>query len=269
MRSLDDIALLLAAYDAQLRPTEHAGLPPGVRAEPDGPVTRVVGRHQGFVSAPLDLGVHGADLDALILRQRDFFAARGEAVEWKTRGHDDPEVVARLVAAGFVPDERETVMIGLASELAAAGSPPDGVTLRWTTDPADMTRIAAMEGGVWDEDRSWLATELAAQAALGPDEIMVLVAEAGDEVVSAGWLTPEAGTEFAGLWGGSTVARWRRRGIYRSLVARRAEAAVARGVRYLQVDASDDSRPILERLGCRAVTTTTPYVWSPESPVGR
>jgi hypothetical protein len=29
------------------------------------------------------------------------------------------------------------------------------------------------------------------------------------------------------------------------------------------VDASDDSRPILERLGFVAVTTTTPCVWSP------
>jgi hypothetical protein len=29
------------------------------------------------------------------------------------------------------------------------------------------------------------------------------------------------------------------------------------------VDASDESRPILERLGFVAVTTTTPFVWSP------
>ena len=41
--------------------------------------------------------------------------------------------------------------------------------------------------------------------------------------------------------------------------------AVAAGFRYLQVDASDNSRPILERLGFVAVTTTTPYVWSPEA----
>jgi hypothetical protein len=33
-------------------------------------------------------------------------------------------------------------------------------------------------------------------------------------------------------------------------------------VRYLYVDASPDSRPILERLGFVVVTTTTPYVWS-------
>jgi GNAT superfamily N-acetyltransferase len=71
------------------------------------------------------------------------------------------------------------------------------------------------------------------------------------------------GTEFAGLWGGSTRAQWRGRGIYRALVARRAQLAAERGVRYLQVDASSDSRPILERLGFLAVTTTTPYVWTP------
>ncbi len=45
--------------------------------------------------------------------------------------------------------------------------------------------------------------------------------------------------------------------------ATRARLAVARGIRYLQVDASASSRPILERLGFVAVTTTTPYVWSP------
>ena len=41
--------------------------------------------------------------------------------------------------------------------------------------------------------------------------------------------------------------------------------AVDRGFRYIEVDASSDSRPILERLGFVAVTTTTPYVWSPTS----
>jgi hypothetical protein len=40
-----------------------------------------------------------------------------------------------------------------------------------------------------------------------------------------------------------------------------------RGRHYIEVDASDESRPILERLGFVAVTTTTPYVWSP--PTGR
>jgi GNAT superfamily N-acetyltransferase len=71
------------------------------------------------------------------------------------------------------------------------------------------------------------------------------------------------GTEFGTLWGGATLPAWQARGIYRSLVAHRGRLAAAQGRRYLQVDASPDSRPILERLGFVAVTTTTPYVWSP------
>jgi hypothetical protein len=84
--------------------------------------------------------------------------------------------------------------------------------------------------------------------------------EDGDLVVSAAWLTPFAGTRVAGLWGGSTLAAYRGRGIYRALVARRAQLAVADGFTLLQVDASDDSRPILERLGLSVVGGTTPYV---------
>jgi GNAT superfamily N-acetyltransferase len=71
------------------------------------------------------------------------------------------------------------------------------------------------------------------------------------------------GTRFAGLWGGGTVEAHRGRGIYRALVAQRARAAVDRGYRYLQVDASSQSRPILERLGFHPLSTTTPYVYVP------
>ncbi|QYC42645.1 hypothetical protein Nocox_25210 [Nonomuraea coxensis DSM 45129] len=52
---------------------------------------------------------------------------------------------------------------------------------------------------------------------------------------------------------------WRGRGVYRALVAYRARDALARGYRYLQVDASAESRPILARLGFAALATTTPY----------
>jgi hypothetical protein len=48
--------------------------------------------------------------------------------------------------------------------------------------------------------------------------------------------------------------------VFRSLVAYRAALASARGVRYLQVDASPESRPILERLGFTELATTTPFL---------
>lgn len=92
---------------------------------------------------------------------------------------------------------------------------------------------------------------------------MDFVAEASGVIVSAAWLEINPGTDFAGLWGGSTLPAWRGRGLYKALVAARAQVAAARGVRYLQVDASTNSEPILRRLGFKAITTTTPYVWSP------
>ena len=88
------------------------------------------------------------------------------------------------------------------------------------------------------------------------------VAEVDGRVVCGGRLTPVEGTQFAGIWGGSTLPEFRGRGIYRTLVAARARSAVERGIRFIHSDCTDMSRPILERSGLQAVTTTTPYVWS-------
>jgi hypothetical protein len=179
-----------------------------------------------------------AELDALIARQRDFFAARGEAVEWKTRGHDLPaDLPARLRVAGFVPEDRETVLIGVAAGMAADPVLPAGVSLRQVTADADMRTIAAMESEVWGQDWGWLADDLIARIASAPDDIAVFAVDdqAAGRLVSAAWLVFYPGTDFAGLWGGSTLAAWRGRGIYHALVA---------------------------------VTTTTPYVWTPPASTG-
>jgi GNAT superfamily N-acetyltransferase len=262
-----DTAQLLAAYDAQLRAHVPDPMPEGGRVESDGPLLRFVGLdNQGFVTYRDLGGLDGDALDALIARQRDYFAARGEGVEWKLHGHDLPASLPdRLVAAGFAPEERETVVVGLAGPLAAAElTPPDGVLLTEVVADADLARIADMESAVWGIDRGWQAEALAKEIAADPSSITIVAAvtEGEGEVVSAGWVRYVTGTGFATLWGGSTLAAWRGRGIYKALVAYRARLAVARGYTYLQVDASDDSRPILERLGFVALTTTTPYVWS-------
>jgi hypothetical protein len=264
-----DPATLLAAYDSEVRFNEARNVPPTERFEIDDPLYRVVGGYRGFVSGPVDLGVDGADLDELIGRQCAYFAEHGQAFEWKVRAHDRPaDLVEHLLAAGFVPEPSETVLIGLAEELAEqAPRLPEGVVVRQVESPLDARRVAAMESEVWGEDRSWLGDDLAERIAAGMTD--VFVAEAGEKVVSAGWVHYLAGTEFAGLFGGSTLAAWRGKGIYRALVARRAFQVIPRGVRYLQVDASDESRPILERLGLVAVTTTTPYVFTPPSAGGR
>ena len=259
---------LLAVYDQQMRGVEPKP-PAGVRYERDGPLLRVVGGHRGYISGPRDIGVTGAELDRLIARQRDYFAGRGEAVGWQTRAHDQPaDLTARLRAAGFVPGEEQTVLIGLAAELATAPFLPGGVVLRWVTADDDMRRIAAMQCAIWGQDWSWLGEALIGRIAAAPDDIAVVAAEADGDVVAAAWLAFfEPGADgFARLLGGSTLPQWRGRGIYRALVAARAQRTAARSVKYLQADASDDSAPILRRLGFRPVTRTTWYVWTPPQP---
>jgi GNAT superfamily N-acetyltransferase len=252
---------LLAAYDDQLRGTSEGA---DVPTSTDGPVIRVEYPSRGFVSYRTLDGLDSAGIDALIARQRDYFAAKGQAVEWKLRGHDQPaDLPDRLRAARFEPEEQETVLVAESAavvERLRGRDAVDGVTIRLVHELADFERIAAMESTVWNDDWSWLADDLVRRHAAGAD---VYAAEADGRVVSAAWAVYKKGTEFTGLWGGSTLAEWRGKGIYKALVAIRAARAVELGYKYLHVDASDDSSPILQRLGFVAVTTTTPYVYKP------
>jgi predicted GNAT family acetyltransferase len=93
------------------------------------------------------------------------------------------------------------------------------------------------------------------------DGMELWVAEVDGQVVSAGRLEPVSGTDFAGIWGGSTLEEWRGRGIYRALTAARAQSALRQGKTLIHSDSTEYSRPILERYGFLKVSTTTPYLW--------
>lgn len=209
-------------------------------------------------------GLDGRELDRLIARQVRIFAERREPFEWKLHAHDRPaDLGERLRAAGLVPEDVETVVIAPVAALSVEASTPEGVIVREVYERVDLERIAELENAIWGQDQGSLADSLERERAADPGGLTIVVAEAGDTLVCAGWVRFPRGTDFATLWGGGTLPGWRGRGIYRALVAHRARLAAQRGLRYLQVDASDESRPILERLGFVAVTTTTPFVWSP------
>src|SRR5690349_12224229 len=126
---------LLALHDEQVRGGIAARLPNSWTPLRDGPVLQITTPTRGlaFGRDLDDLSVE--ELDALIGRVRDRSAALGQPIEWKTYGHDRPELTERLRLAGFVPEEQETIIIGVAADLTDAGEVPDGVTIRATTDP--------------------------------------------------------------------------------------------------------------------------------------
>jgi hypothetical protein len=258
-----DTAALLAAYDAQMR-MPSGTVPSGVTYEYDGPILRIVGGHVGRIRAPRDVGVTGAELDRLIVRQRDYFRARGQGVEWKLRAHDRPaDLPERLVAAGFVPEGPSTVLVGLAEEVAAEPVLPDGVVLRRVSEAEDLRRFADHQTEVFGFDCSWVAAYLLGQVSADPGQITVLVAEAGGRLVCSTFAVYNPGTDFVALLGGATLPGWRGRGLYRAMIAVRAREAVARGFGLLHVDASPASAPILRRCGFHEITTSTHYQWTP------
>ncbi|MGC2191067.1 MAG: GNAT family N-acetyltransferase [Candidatus Dormiibacterota bacterium] len=256
---------LLAAFDTQMRWPASIPRTEGTHEETDGPVYRRWDRGpRGFVMgrdlAPLD----DRQLDALIRRQIDFFAERSVPFEWKAFSHDQTAgLTQRLLGHGFVPEEQESLVIGRLSQIDQESSPPPGVTIRGVHTRADTGRMAELLTLVDGEDRSFLGELLYREQRANPDHGVLLVAEAKGKLVATARLELAPNTQFASLWTGSTLPEWRRKGIYRSLVAYRARLAAERGYRYLQVDASEKSRPILERLGFVTVSTTTPFIWTP------
>jgi GNAT superfamily N-acetyltransferase len=66
------------------------------------------------------------------------------------------------------------------------------------------------------------------------------------------------------LWSLSTLAAYRGQGLYTALLAARAQESIQRGIRFLTVDASPMSRPILEKLGFQWLSTFYPRKWQPQ-----
>jgi hypothetical protein len=93
------------------------------------------------------------------------------------------------------------------------------------------------------------------------DGLQLWVAESDRQIVSAGRLEPVRGSDFAGIWGGATLEKWRGLRIYRALTAARARAALEMGKTLMHSDSTEYSRPILERAGLVKVSTTTPHQW--------
>lgn len=254
---------LLEEFHRQIRLAGREDEPqPGIVQDTDGPVRRRYPEEPGasycMLECPEGLG---DDPDHWIARQVDFFRARGEKVEWKTYSYDEPaDLHDRLAVAGFEPEAPETLLLGEVDGLVHDVALPDGVQLRAVDSDADLERVNQLMKTIWGRDagNGWLVTEMHAN----PDALDVVVVEQSPDepVLCAAWLRYSPGTDFASMWGGSTLPEWRRKGLYRATVSHRARIARERGYRYMRLDTSPDSRPILERLGLQAVATTTPYV---------
>lgn len=247
---------VLARYDAEMR---RDPLPePGTHIEHIRPIVRVVGTDSYVLFSNLT----EANAREAVISQAEFFRGAGTGVEWKAFGHDLPkELPAILAAEGFVPGEPETLVALDLHEATSVGSLPAGVDIRRVVDEAGLRDAMSASEAAFGSDphryldryRDWLADPATA----------LFVAYVDGSPASMGRLEMPPGRSFASLWGGGTSPAFRHRGIYRSLVAARADLARRRGYSYLTVDARETSLPILQRLGFVPLTTTRGWVLHP------
>jgi len=248
-----------AAYDEHLRRNPTGAQ--GEEVEKDAHVVRMLwdGGWAGVLWSDFG-GLTSEEVDAAVAAEIARFSRRGTPWEWKWHAYDEPaDLPQRLVAAGLRRGEDEALMVAELGDLDLDAPAPEGVRLEPVTDQAGVERLVTVHDAVFGGDHSGIGRHVASGLAADPPTCAAVVAMAGDEPISSGRVELHHGTPFASIWGGGTVAAWRGRGVFRSLISQRAAVAAGLGFRYLQVDASPESRPILQRLGFVQLAVTVPF----------
>jgi GNAT superfamily N-acetyltransferase len=252
-----DVDRALALYDRAVRARPVAG--PGMALEQTGGVLRLTGPFN-FVCW-WDLTSEG--VRAAVAEQAAHVRARGEGLMWRVYEHDRPAELSYCLAdEGFQPDPPGTLMIfDLANELTAPAVRADVRRVRTLTELDDFIAAAAQAFG---EDEAWRRAAYAGR--LDDPNLLLFVAYVGGVAAASARMETAPGCPFGSLYGGGVAPQYRGRGLYRALVAARAEEARRQGLAYLSIEARETSRPILQRLGFAPIVRETTWTLTPNRP---
>lgn len=255
-----ELEALRELYDREQRIEVHY---PDTRRDANDTIVRHViteGRKQGWVLwSKLDEN----SVEAAIIEQTAYFDSISYGFEWKAYSHDQPsDLKARLVKRGFIAREpADAIMVLDLEDVPDVLLQPVPPAIRRVTTPEGVQGVMGVLVEVWNEDFTALGEELTRQLLATPEFISMYAAEVDGRLVSGAWTHHTEG-QFSGLWGGSTLEAYRKRGLYTGLLAVRAAEARERGKRFLTVDASPMSRPILEKFGFICIATATACEWN-------
>lgn len=206
--------------------------------------------------------LNDANVEDVIREQIAYFEKIGHDFEWKVYDHDTPvDLKERLVAYGFECEEPEAIVALDLQHTPPILLRPMTADVRRMVDLDGLDAVKSVEEEVWEEDLGSLTRRLARQLSQAPGHLSVYVAYVDGVPASAAWIVFHDQGQFASLWGGSTLSAYRGRGLYTALVAVRAQEAFQRGIRFLTVDASPMSYPILAKYGFQLLTYAYPCKW--------
>jgi GNAT superfamily N-acetyltransferase len=258
-----DKSQLLALYDRDQRvevvypDTRREGTPHVVRHIDNSPLG------EGMV---IFSRLNESNADEVIRQQVSYFESIGQDFEWKVFDYDKPaDLKERLDSYGFSVKEPEALVVLNLEDAPEVLWQPVRHDVQRVVDPHKLAHVQTVEEQVWDEDSSWVVNYLGEALRNYPEQISIYVAYVDGEPSSASWIFFSEDSQFASLWGGATIRSYRNQGLYTALLAVRAQEARARRVRYLSVDASPMSRPILEKYGFELLAHTYACKWKLKS----
>lgn len=246
-------------FDIQQRRDIH--YPDSIR-EANEHVVRHISRFDNHSTVIYTTGLTSNNADMVIENEIFYFEKIGHSFEWKLYEHDSPaDLRDRLEARGFEIEEAEALLVLDLESAPEVLFQPVTHTIRRITEPDRLRDLLSVLETVWEENLEGIATMLAEDLEIAPDWISIYLAYVDKTPVSAAWVRFFEHNDFASLWGGATLVEHRGKGLYTALLAVRAQEARKRGVRYLTVDASSMSRPILEKHGFQLISWTYPCQW--------
>jgi len=207
-----------------------------------------------------------SNVEDTIRQQINYFRPMEQPFEWIVYDHDEPhDLKARLETFGFVADAPSPILIrDLHADTAALleARPAD---VRPITSQVELRDVVHVEQQVWGGDFNWMYERLGLHLSI-PNFLNIYVAYVEDEPASTAWVYFYPDGPFAGLWGGSTVEKYRGLGLYKALLAARAQDALRRDYRYLMINAGDMSLPIVRRHGFQLLAYEHAMQWVEGTP---
>jgi GNAT superfamily N-acetyltransferase len=181
------------------------------------------------------------------------------SLEWKVYGGDPTGLAEMLAAAGFEAGKAETVLVVDLDTVGLRRFYASPYEIRTVHDDRGLADVAVISRQIGLRDADAETNRLGGMLRENPESLSIYVIYVDGEPVSSGRIHYGPSDDIAELAGGRTVPAHRKHGLFSALVAARLREAVARGRRYVLVDALPTSEPILAKFGFAPLTSTQPF----------
>jgi hypothetical protein len=248
---------LLVRYDKDLR---LRIMYPEARKEITNEVVRIIRNAPGTNVVSFTFA-NERNLHRAIHNELEYFVPLQQPFTWKVYDHDLlPSLKDELVSHGFaVDDDPADVMVMDVRNASALLSQPVHADIRRIDTLAGLKDIIYVLDKVWGGHNTWVNDRLGGHLQI-PGYLSVYAAYVDNQPASIAWTYFPRGL-FATLFAGSTIAEYRKQGLYTSLLATRLKEIQDRGYRFAVVETGEMSRPIVARHGFQHLTTVYDYEW--------